>query len=320
MTSKSIKSPLISFSKKLEFKYHKFGDYWQLLVENRNINAMRMKYFRLLNQYRNEKKYITYMDETYLTLGQRKKSNDCNQLEKNVDSKQKEKALQRFIIVHGGGINGFINNALMILKSDTNDETHNNGMSYNIFSIWMLENYLPNLPRNSVIVFDNASYHNAQAIRAPNVNSNKRDIMNWLDDKGGVSYSPFMRKKELYSKVLELNEINNKKYKIDDIVENAGHVVLRLPPHHTELNPIENIWTLAKSSIRNQYLKNSNDDIVRLVIGEFLKITAKDWQNSIGRVHIIEKFYTNLDKYLSENKQNSLFDYSDKCVTPFKLT
>lgn len=316
MTFKSIKYPLITFSKKLEFKYHKFGDYWKLLVENQNTKAMRSKYLRLLSQYRLEKKYITYMDETYLTLGQRDNSTVCNQLEKNFVLKSNEKP-QRLIIVHGGGINGFINNALLIFQSDANGETHHKGMNYEIFSIWMVEKYLPNLPKNSVIIFDNASYHNTQAIRAPSVNSHKRDIMNWLDDKG-VAYNPFMLKKDLYAKVLEIKEAN-KKYKIDEIVENAGHVVLRLPPYHTELNPIEPIWTIAKDSIK-QYLKNKNDDIVQLVNEEFSKITAEDWKNSIIRVQIIERFYTDLDVYLNKNIQNSLFDYCEECVTPFKLT
>lgn len=313
MTFKSIKSPLITFSKKLEFKYHKFGDYWKLLVENESIEATRSKYLRLLNQYRKERKYITYMDETYLTLGQ-KDNRDCNQLEKNFDLKSNEKA-QRLIIVHGGGINGFINNALLVFHPDTtNNKSHNRGMNYDIFSIWMVEKYLPNLPKNSVIVFDNASYHNAQELPAPSMNSRKRAIMNWLDDKH-VPYSPFMLKKELYSKVREIKEAN-KTYKIDEVIKNAGHVVLRLPPYHTELNPIETIWTIAKNSIVKRYARHENVDTVQLVIEEFSKITAEDWQDSINRVQTIEKFYSNLIKHC----RNSVFDYSEECVTPRKLT
>lgn len=39
---------------------------------------------------------------------------------------------------------------------------HHRGMNYDIFSKWMVGKYLPNLTENSVITFDNASYHNAQ--------------------------------------------------------------------------------------------------------------------------------------------------------------
>lgn len=317
MTFKSSKSPLISFSKKLEFKYHKVGDYWKLLAENQSIKAMRSKYLCLLNRYRNEKKCITYMDETYLTLGQRDNSKNCNRLEKNFDLKSNEKA-QHLIIVHSGGINGFINNALLIFQSDKNVNVHHKGMNYEIFSNWMMEKCLPNLPEHSVIVFDNASYHNAQVNRVPNMNSNKQALMAWLDDNG-VPNSSSMRKKELYSKVLESCNFD-KEYKIDKTVENAGHTVLRLPPYHTELNPIEMIWALAKRRIMKSYWNTDYKDFVELVAGEFSKITVEDWKNSISRVQRIETFYLNLDAHLNKNTKNSLFDFSEECATPFKLT
>lgn len=313
MTFKTTISPLITFSKKLEFKYHKLGDYWKLIVESQKTKEKRNKYFRLLNQYRAENKYITYMDETYLSLGQRDNGKHCNQSEKNFDLKSKGKT-ERLIIVHGGGINGFINNALLIFQSNVTADIHHKGMNYDIFSTWMIENYIPNLPKNSVIVFDNAPYHNAQVVRAPNLNSRKRDIMNWLDDKD-VPYRRNMLKSELYAKVLQVKN-DNEKYKIDEIVQSAGHTVLRLPPYHTELNPIENIWTLAKSSILNQYSKNKSNNIVDIAIKEFSKITTDEWQNSISRVQIIEKFYSNFDLYLNKIP-NSLFDYCEECVTPF---
>ena len=31
------------------------------------------------------------------------------------------------------------------------------------------------------------------------------------------------------------------KYEVDDLIRSYGHVVLRLPPYHCELNPIERI-------------------------------------------------------------------------------
>lgn len=296
MTFKSIGSPLITFSKKLEFKYYKLGDYWKLFMENQSIHTMRSKYLRTLNQYRDEKKYITYLDETYLTLGQKANGKDCNRLKLNLDSMSKE-TVQRLIIVHGGGINGFINNALLVFQSNTNGKTHHKAMNYDIFSQWMVEKYLPNLPKNSVIVFDNASYHNAQVKRTPRSNSNKLqsdEVQNNSEEKPGPN-------------VLQKTDVD-KKYKIDEIIENAGHAVLRLPPYHTELNPIENIWTLTRNSILKQYSKNKCIDAVELVIEEFSKITCEDWQKSICRVQIIENFYQNLDINLNNYIQNSLFD------------
>lgn len=309
MTFKSVKSPLITFSKKLEFKYHNIGDCWKLSVENRRIAALRTKYLSLLSRYRNEKKYIAYMDETYLTLGQRNKRKNYHRLERNFDLKSNEKA-QHLIIVHGGGINGFIKNALLVFQSDANEEIHHKGMNYEIFSNWMVEKCLPNLPKNSVIIFDNASYHNAQVNRAPTTHS--PSVMTGLDDNRVSNSCTAMRKRKLYCKVPGTMQ-SNKKYKIDEIVENAGHIVLRLPPFHTELNPIETIWALTRDKIKRQYAGDEYDNAIPLVVEEFSKIGTENWQNSIKSVQTIEKFYLNLDAHLSENIRNSLFDFSDEC-------
>jgi transposase len=42
-------------------------------------------------------------------------------------------------------------------------------------------------------------------------------------------------------------------YIIDSIAQNAGHIILRLPPFHYELNPIELAWPMVK-----QYVKQNN--------------------------------------------------------------
>lgn len=310
MTFKSSLSPFIIFSKKLEFKYHKLGD-WKLFVESPSVRAMRAKYFSLLNQYKSERKYITYVDETYLTFGQWNNKNLCNQLKMNSESETHGKA-QRLIIVHGGGINGFVNNALLILNSDANADVHHKGMNYEIFSKWMMENYLPNLPENSVIVLDNAPYHNVQLVRAPNMSSRKGDMKKWLDDIG-ISYSPTICKPELYAKVLDNKEANIK-YKIDEIIKTAGHSTLRLPPYHTELNPIETIWELGKKLILKGNLNDNIDDVCDKVVKEFAKITADDWQNAVNRVEKIEKFYVNFNPCLDATIQNVLLidNYEDE--------
>lgn len=52
---------------------------------------------------------ITYLDETYLTVGKNTIGENCNRLERNLETTTSSKeTFQRLIIVHGGGINGFI--------------------------------------------------------------------------------------------------------------------------------------------------------------------------------------------------------------------
>jgi transposase len=41
-------------------------------------------------------------------------------------------------------------------------------------------------------------------------------------------------------------------YTIDQLIRGHGHEVLRLPPYHPELNPIELIWSQLKSIVRSR--------------------------------------------------------------------
>ena len=39
------------------------------------------------------------------------------------------------------------------------------------------------------------------------------------------------------------------KYKVDEFLKKKGHEVLRLPPYHCDLNPIEFIWGILKNRV-----------------------------------------------------------------------
>ena len=94
---------------------------------------------------------------------------------------------------------------------------------------------LPNIPPTSVIVLDNASYHNKQKDKPPITPNRKDDIKMWLDEHN-IEYDDKDIKKTL---------LRNKKhrpaplYLTDEAAYTHGHTVLRLPVAHCELNPIE---------------------------------------------------------------------------------
>lgn len=68
----------------------------------------------------------------------------------------------RLIIVHAGGQGEFIDRALIIFKSKSKTGDYRSDMNFANFSKWTREKLLANLPPNSVIVMDNASYHSVQ--------------------------------------------------------------------------------------------------------------------------------------------------------------
>lgn len=92
---------------------------------------------------------------------------------------------------------------------------------------------------NSVIVLDNASYHNKESDKKPTLSSRKDNIKEWLT-RNNVFFTEEMTKAEL---LMHAKSVGIKKiYTIDNTITSAGHTVIRLPPYHPDLNPIELVW------------------------------------------------------------------------------
>lgn len=77
-------------------------------------------------------------------------------------------------------------------------------MNYANFSTWLKNKFLPNLPPNSVVVLDNASFHNKQENKAPNMSSRKEEMVTCLRNNF-IAYSPTYLKPELYE-ILKRNK------------------------------------------------------------------------------------------------------------------
>ena len=55
-------------------------------------------------------------------------------------------------------------------------------MNYEVFAKWFMEKLIPNIPDNSLIVMDNASYHNLLSSHsAPTPTCSKKKIQDWLE-------------------------------------------------------------------------------------------------------------------------------------------
>ena len=90
-------------------------------------------------------------------------------------------------------------------------------------------------------VIDNASYHSVQEDKCPTQASRKADIQAWLTRKN-VAWSNDKLKVEL----LELYRTHQPlpTYVVDETLKQYGHIAIRLPPYHAELNSIELIWAM----------------------------------------------------------------------------
>ena len=142
------------------------------------------------------------------------------------------------IILHAGYVGGFIPGAGEVFKAHSATGDYHGEMNHQTILKW-LNKVIPNLPPKSVLVMDNAPYHNVQVDRPP-VRANKKVMMQeWLT-RHMVPWDAKMFKDELHTLIKKHTPAPV--YVVDQIPESHGHLGLRLPPYHADLNPIELIW------------------------------------------------------------------------------
>ena len=107
---------------------------------------------------------------------------------------------------------------------------------------WFKTQLLPNLEPDSVIILDNASYHSAKKELLPRRGWRKKAIQDWLDTKN-IEWTNDMVINDLL-KLVEPLRPQYESRKIDEMAQAAGHRVLRTPPYHCELNPIEMVGVI----------------------------------------------------------------------------
>lgn len=287
------------------FKYKKCHNKRKLLMERNDIVAWRSRYLRKIKEndaLGENKRPVTFLDETYIhpSYG----VNKCWQAEDERGVYKTDRTGQRYIIVHAGGSYGFVDNALLIFKSKSKSGDYHDDMNHNNFMRWLETQLIPNLPPNGIVVMDNAPYHGVQINKPPTQATRKASMREWLDNNG-VSTTNDMRKAELLGLVKQLN--HTKTYYVDELLKKHGHTVLRLPPYHCDLNPIELIWSLAKHKVAMNNVNQSGVEIEKLVRNAFLEIGPSDWNQHCKHVKRLEEEMWQRDGLLDEAVESLCF-------------
>ncbi len=93
---------------------------------------------------------------------------------------------------------------------------------------------------------DNASYHNDVAEDAfPTPKTTKVQLQHWLKAHHPDDYRDDMLKPELYQRCQQ--RCPEPKLMLDLMAEAEGHTIIRTPPYHPELQPIETCWAITKA-------------------------------------------------------------------------
>jgi hypothetical protein len=154
---------------------------------------------------------------------------------------------------------------------------------------WLQEKLIPNLESKSVIVVDNASYHNVQLNRHPTSNTRKGEMLSWLDERG-IRYSSDITKAELYD-LIKRHKPQYETFAIDHLLAHHGHTVLRLPPYHPDLNPIEKMWAIVKNRIAAKNVTFKLQDVQHLAEQNFAAVTTEEWAAVCRHVQTVEEEY-----------------------------
>lgn len=227
------------------FTYKKL-DKRMVIMESPRLVRHRQDYLRKINEYRDAKRDIVYLDETWfdthdvVQYGWMDDSKKCNL--SGPCSRGK-----RIIILHAGSEDGFIPNALLLSAKNIKQSSadYHEDMTAELFEKWAEEQLCPNLKPNSVIVMDNASYHSRikPDTKVPTTSTKKADIIEFMECKG-MEVPPKATRKILLQMIKEKKFENE--YFIDNFFKSRGHTVLRLPPYYCVFNPIEMVWAAIK--------------------------------------------------------------------------
>jgi transposase len=192
---------------------------------------------------------------------------------------------ERLIIINAITKEGWVPGAKLTFKSTKKTGDYHGQMNQELFTKWFTEKLLPNIQENSLIIMDNASYHNILSPHsAPTAKCKKEKIRSWLD-QNNIPLSTDCLKAEM---VDILNKIAPPPtYIIDEIAAEHGHEILRTPPYHPELQPIETCWGVVK----NQVARNCDFTMANLIIqleNAFNSITAKTCSGLVKKARKIE--------------------------------
>ncbi|WP_457551843.1 hypothetical protein [Desulfobacula sp.] len=199
---------------------------------------------------------------------------------------------ERLIIMNAITKSGWVPGAKLVFKSTRKTGDYHGQMNWDLFKKWFTEMLLPNIPENSLIIMDNASYHNLLSENSPPTpQSSKQKIKDWLEQNKIYCRNDCLKPElvEVLKKV-----VSEPIYAIDEIAASFGHKVLRTPPYHPELQPIETCWGVTKNHV-GRHCDFTVKNLIKQLDNGFNKVTAKTCEKIIAKVRNVEDDFWTAD-------------------------
>ncbi len=277
----------------------------QHLKEKDYIVVARQRYLRNIRSNRSQHgkpiRPEVYLDESYVNKNH---SNDFiwHTSEDGPWIQKPTGKGDRLIILNAITKDGWVPGAKVVFKSTRKTGDYHGQMDWDLFKKWFVESLLPNIPDKSIIVMDNASYHNILSeSSAQTPTSSKEKIRIWLENNNASCKEDFLK--------VELVEIlrtiaPEPTYEIDVIAQRYGHQVMRTPPYHPELQPIEKCWGVVKNEVARHCDFTMDNLIIQLELA-FEKVTAETCKKIIKRIRSVENIFWEEDAEMERKQKNS---------------
>lgn len=271
------------------------------LIEDDEVVRQRRNYLENIRKYRNEGRPIYFLGDTLIEV-------NVNDNDTEIDEKHSCTATmgapsekrKKFIILHIGSADGFVQGGLDGMESEKNDYDYLQDINSDNFMNWF-KKVLSLIKENAVIVMNSSSF-NMQLEVNPDKSWTNQKIIEWLESKGQI-VSNDMIKVQLMDLVNKVKS-ENIPYLIDKIANENNKTVLRIPHYHSELNAIQIAWDIVKHHVNtNSVLASKITDIEKLLVDCINLVTPKEWYNIIEKTMARESDSWNVD-----TKVNLFFD------------
>ncbi len=276
------------------------------LKEKDYVILARRKYLREKLSNRNNdgtlKRPEVYLDETYVNKNH--STRFTWYLEDDGPLVNKPSGVgPRLIVVHAITKNGWVNNAELVFDSKRRTGDYHGQMNWENFSKWFQTQLIPNIPGNSIVILDNAKYHNVLVDKYLGTGSTKEQLRTWLIHNNFHCSESMLKAEmvELYKRVAFVPQ-----FRLDQLAAEHGISILRTPQYHPELQPIETCWAVVKNYIA-KHCDFTMKGLRSRVPEAFAKVTPYTCQKIIAKVVDQENKYwiedEKLDKEFSKNSE-----------------
>lgn len=93
--------------------------------------------------------------------------------------------------------------------------------------------------------------------------------------------------------------------------------VVRLPPYHPDLNPIEEVWGFTKRNIASKNVSQSKSNTLKIIYEEMENVTSDQWFRCCKRVEEIEETYR--QQATSPDNQLNISEFIEEDALPISV-